>query len=192
MAFSARGLTRVPWKAYGLVEDQEFSWMLRAAGERVRFLPDARVYGEMVTRGRGSVTQRKRWEEGRSSLRSKFFRPILNSRALSLPHKLLDLLDLFMLPLIPLLAAFLLASTAIFWLPWVPGLVSVLPLLAFMALAFLLYAISPFFLIGLPFRYLASFPMIPYYAAWKLVTTFRSKATSWVRTEREASAKGRD
>ncbi len=118
MAFSARGLARVPWKAYGLVEDQEFSWMLRVAGERVRFLPDARVYGEMVTRGKSAVSQRKRWEEGRSSLRSKFFRPILNSQALSLPHKLLDLLDLFMLPLMPLLAAFLLAATAIFWLPW--------------------------------------------------------------------------
>jgi 1,2-diacylglycerol 3-beta-glucosyltransferase len=190
MALSARGLARVPWKAYGLVEDQEFSWMLRTAGERVRFLPDARVYGEMVTRGRGSVTQRRRWEEGRRSLRAKFFWPILTSRNLSIPHKLLDLLDLFIPPLMPLLAAFLFASTSVFLVGAVPGLVPLIPLLALMALTFVLYALSPFFLLGLPLRYLASFPMVPYYAVWKLFTTFRSRTTSWVRTEREASAKG--
>jgi cellulose synthase/poly-beta-1,6-N-acetylglucosamine synthase-like glycosyltransferase len=193
MAFSARGLTRIPWKAYGLVEDHEFSWMLRVAGERVHFLPDARVYGEMVTRGRGAVSQRRRWEEGRSSLRANFLRPVLNSRALSLPDKLLNLLDLFMPPLMPLLAAFLLALTAILFAGtgWLPGLLPLIPLLTFMTITFIVYAISPFLLIGLPFRYLASFPMIPYYAVWKLAATFGSKTTSWVRTERETSAKGR-
>ena len=191
MAFSARGLARVPWKAYGLVEDQEFSWMLRVAGERVRFLPDARVYGEMVERGRGAVTQRRRWEEGRSSLRGQVLsadpqlpRPLPPSQAArparplhappdAPPGRLLARLD----------------GDSPGW-DRVPGLVPVIPLLAFMALTFLVYAISPFFLIGLPFRYLASFPMVPYYAVWKLVTTFRSRTTTWVRTEREASAKG--
>ncbi len=33
MCFSTRGLARQPWRSYGLVEDMEFSWTLRLAGE---------------------------------------------------------------------------------------------------------------------------------------------------------------
>ena len=42
MCFSVRGLRRVPWKCYGLVEDMEYSWTLRIAGERSRFSPRLR------------------------------------------------------------------------------------------------------------------------------------------------------
>ena len=69
MCFSRRGLTRFPWKAYGLVEDAEFSLMLRLAGERVHFLPEARVFGEMVSGGGpAAASQRSRWEAGRRAL----------------------------------------------------------------------------------------------------------------------------
>ncbi len=70
MCFSRRGLARFPWKAYGLVEDMEFALMLRVAGEKVRFRPDAVVRGEMVSRGGpAAASQRLRWEAGRKSLR---------------------------------------------------------------------------------------------------------------------------
>ena len=51
MCFRSSALRRFPWRAHGLVEDMEFAWQLRLAGERVRFEPSARVYGEMVSRG---------------------------------------------------------------------------------------------------------------------------------------------
>ena len=80
MCFSSRGLRRFPWRAYGLVEDMEFALMLRARGERVRFLPEARVFGEMVSRGGpGAASQRRRWEAGRRSLRGKFAGPLARS-----------------------------------------------------------------------------------------------------------------
>ena len=36
MCFSVRGLRRVPWHCHGLVEDMEYSWILRIAGEQDR------------------------------------------------------------------------------------------------------------------------------------------------------------
>ena len=71
---------RFPWRAYGLVEDMEFALMLRARGERVRFLPEARVFGEMVSRGGpAAASQRRRWEAGRRALRGKFAGPLARS-----------------------------------------------------------------------------------------------------------------
>lgn len=188
MAFSSRGLARVPWRAYGLVEDQEFSWMLRTAGEFVRFLPHAKVYGEMVSRGRGAVSQRRRWEEGRRSLRAKFWRPILTCHHLKTYHKVIALIDLFMLPLMPLLALVLVSATAACLPGTIVGWGWLQLFLAFMTATFLAYAASPFILLGLPLRVLCSFPMIPVYAFWKLFATFRSKTTEWVRTAREPGA----
>ena len=85
MCFSSSGLRRVPWEAYGLVEDMEFAQILRVRGERVRFEPEARVFGEMVSRGgSGAASQRQRWEVGRRSLRGKFAMPLVRSPSLAL------------------------------------------------------------------------------------------------------------
>jgi len=70
MCFSSRGLTRFPWRAHGLTEDLEFSWMLRVAGERIHFLPGTRVCAAMPTQGgAAAMVQRRRWESGRKALR---------------------------------------------------------------------------------------------------------------------------
>ena len=68
--------------------------MLRVAGERVRFLADTGVFGEMVSRGKAAVSQRRRWEKGRNALVSRFLRPIVTSPKLSTFAKLLAVLDL--------------------------------------------------------------------------------------------------
>ena len=189
MCFSARGLSRVPWKAYGLVEDQEFSWMLRAAGERVRFLPGTGVFGEMVSRGKAAVSQRNRWEHGRSALVSRFFFPILASKKLGIFTKTLALLDLTFPPMMRLANLFLLAVSihplaSIFPSLYTPA-VRLFPIHSAMALTFSVYAMSPFLSIGLPWKYFASLSAVPYYVAWKALATFRVRTCSWVRTQRE-------
>lgn len=192
MCFSTTGLARFPWKAHGLVEDQEFAWQLRLAGERVRFVPGGRVYAEMVSRGADAVSQRRRWEEGRRALREKFRGPLLSSRTLNTWHKLLALLDLQFPPLVPLFAAFLLAATIHPLVLLDPNLAplsrSLRPWHALMALAAAGYAISPFLTLSLPFRYLWSLTALPYYAFWKIAASSHSKTTSWVRTRRETVA----
>ena len=51
MCISTSGLRRVPWHAHGLVEDLEYSWIVRVAGERVEFIEDTTVFATMLSRG---------------------------------------------------------------------------------------------------------------------------------------------
>ena len=63
MCFSVKGLRRVPWHSHGLVEDLEYGWELRMAGEEVVFEPDVAVYGAMLAKG-GEATVNQRAADG--------------------------------------------------------------------------------------------------------------------------------
>ena len=196
MCFSRAGLERFPWKAHGLVEDMEFALMLRAAGERVHFLPEARVYGEMVSRGgAGAASQRRRWEAGRRSLRGKFAGALVSSRALGPLRKVAYLLDLFYPPL-STLAIGLVAASTVQLFPFLDarmnGTARALgPIQAAMALVFLIYALCPIVVIDLPARYFASLLALPYYMMWKIFVSSGKGPKAWVRTPREPQAPAR-
>src|SRR5262249_39072281 len=103
MCFSTKGLARVPWKAYGLTEDLEFSWILRTRGDRIHFLPETRVNGTMLSQGGpAAVAQRLRWETGRRAQRNLFFGSLLRSRQIGLLPKLMYAIDLLFPPLVSL------------------------------------------------------------------------------------------
>ena len=195
MCFSSAGLRRAPWKAHGLVEDMEFALMLRVLGERVRFEPDARVFGEMVSRGgAGAASQRRRWEAGRGSLRGKFAGQLARSGSLGALAKASYLLDLFFPPLATL-ALGLVAASSVHGLAaldarFVPASRGLLPAHAAMAATFLAYALSPTAIMGLPARYLASLLALPYYIAWKILVALGRPPKSWVRTPRESPTSG--
>jgi len=190
MCFSSRGLRRHPWRAYGLVEDMEFALSLRVAGERVAFDPDARVFGEMVSRGgQGAASQRRRWEEGRRSLRAKFRGPLARSPRLGLVAKACYLLDLYFPPLATL-AVSLIVVAEIHPLGLAnPDLKSTAGGLAAphfgMAAILAAYALSPVVTMALPLRYLRSLAALPYYVGWKVVVSLGRKSKGWVRTPRE-------
>jgi cellulose synthase/poly-beta-1,6-N-acetylglucosamine synthase-like glycosyltransferase len=195
MCFSSRGLRRFPWRAYGLVEDMEFALMLRARGERVRFLPEARVFGEMVSRGGpGASSQRRRWEAGRRALRGKFAGPLARSGSIGIYRKLMYLIDLFFPPLVSLAAGLAVAAsiTMTTWAASGPGplLVGLLAAQAMMVILLALYAISPTIVMALPVRYLGSLLALPYYAAWKLKVAAGRGPRDWVRTPRETQSAG--
>ena len=61
MLFARDTLARVPWTAYGLVEDAEYGQMLTRAGVRVRFRLDVVVRGEVPADTRTLAKQRARW-----------------------------------------------------------------------------------------------------------------------------------
>ncbi|MFO0907055.1 MAG: glycosyltransferase family 2 protein [Isosphaeraceae bacterium] len=193
MCFSTRGLARVPWRAYGLVEDQEYSWVLRTHGEHIRFLPDAQVRGEMVSRGKSAVSQRRRWEEGRNQLRSRFFWPILRASKLSLWRRLLGVVDLLFPPQMRLQGGLLLALS-VHPLAWVfPELNGVSRTLlaphGFFLATLGVYALTPLISLKLPPSYLLSLIALPYYAFWKILALRRTGDGSWVRTPREISTR---
>lgn len=191
MMFSSQGLARCPWKAHGLVEDAEFALMLKVAGERVRFLDKARVYGEMVSSGDRAVGQRRRWEAGRRALRGRFLAELVWSPRLGPWRKALYLVDLCMPSLISLAAGLGLLSL-VHPLAWTwPGLSRPAAMLApwhvAMAAALVAYAAAPLRALSLPPRYLASLVYLPYYAFWKLARVGRRRPGVWERTGREPS-----
>jgi 1,2-diacylglycerol 3-beta-glucosyltransferase len=189
MLFTARGLQQHPWNVYGLAEDHEFSWTLRVAGARVRFVPEARVYADMVSTSQAAAPQRRRWEQGRSALRAKFFRPLLASPALPPLHKALLLIELLFPPMMRLLALLALALTVHLprWLDPAATAMSrrLLPIHLTLLMILAAYAVAPCLALGVPWKYLLDLRFVPYYAVWKLICTARSRTTAWVRTARE-------
>ena len=196
MCFSKRGLDRVPFRAAGLVEDLEFSWTLRVAGERVGYVGGARVYGEMVSRGGEAATgQRRRWEAGRRALRGRFTGPIMGSKVINLWRKLMYVVELRTPPLVEL--AGWLGAASLVHVPAATGMrMAGLSLWlatphAAMWLTLLAYVLSPVAAAGLPARYLLSLGQVPRYAAWKLLAATGRAPAAWVRTRREGSGPAR-
>jgi hypothetical protein len=168
----------------------EFAQILRVGGERVRFEPGARVFGEMVSRGgSGAASQRQRWEVGRRSLRGKFARPLAGSPSLAFFRKSCYLLDLFFPPLVTLALGLVAVSSvhlmAAFDGRFAPGSHLLFPVHAAMFGIFVVYAVSPTLILALPVRYLISLLALPYYMAWKLIIATGRGPKAWVRTPRE-------
>lgn len=61
MLFGCRLLERLPWRAYGLVEDAEYGACLARNGVRIRFRPDVVVVGEVPADAATLARQRTRW-----------------------------------------------------------------------------------------------------------------------------------
>jgi hypothetical protein len=99
------------------------------------------------------------------------------------------LIELVFPPLVTLLLGLLVAAGLQLGASFDPGLLPtsrwILPIHGGMAVVLACYALSPFFALHLPARYLASLAALPYYAAWKLLITTGRNPTSWVRTPRE-------
>ena len=107
MCFSTKGLRRVPWASNGLVEDMEYSWTVRLAGETIAFVPDVEVSGVMLAQGgTAAAAQRQRWEVGRSEIRRRVLGPLIRSRRLGPVEKFLYFLELTMPSNVTFLAAY--------------------------------------------------------------------------------------
>jgi cellulose synthase/poly-beta-1,6-N-acetylglucosamine synthase-like glycosyltransferase len=173
-------LQRVPYQADSVVEDLEYHIQLVMAGSRVRLLEEASVYGEMPQGGKGSETQRARWEGGRllmmRSLPGRLIRGILRGN-LRLFDPLLDVLGL-PLALEVLCLLVLVALPAPFRSYGLAGLA----VLCFHFLAAV--KAGPDFWQGMKVLLL-----VPRYIVWKLVLTPKillasRRNASWVRTHR--------
>ncbi|WP_159455286.1 WecB/TagA/CpsF family glycosyltransferase [Pseudobacteriovorax antillogorgiicola] len=178
MCFSREGLQRVPWSCSGLAEDMEFGWELRFKNERVHFNPNARVKGEFVSQGATASSQRKRWEDGRSAVRSSF-----KDRMNELPafKRFLYGFDLRMWPMAKLLGSLFLYGLLAFILAR-----DVLALAIVLLLIVTLYVFSPFiFGLASP-RLVGAAVHVPRYVIWKLFVKMKKSTSSWVRTTREA------
>ncbi|MCX6131213.1 MAG: glycosyltransferase family 2 protein [Proteobacteria bacterium] len=189
MCLSVSGLRRQRWRASGLAEDLEFSWVLRLAGERVRFIHDAKVFGELVSRNQEAAEiQRLRWEHGRKILR-KLFRSKLLESNLSLGKKLAYLIDLYMPPISPLaiyvlLSAFTVVILSSIFGVKISGIKSILFFYGIEIASILIYLASPAILHYMPFKRYKYIVELPKYILWKCRLSFKKSPSEWVRTPR--------
>jgi 1,2-diacylglycerol 3-beta-glucosyltransferase len=196
MCFSTRGLGRRPWRSYGLVEDMEYSWTLRVAGEHILFLSDVKVFGAMLgSGGKAAADQRRRWEFGRSDIRNKYLGRLLRSPDIAFREKALSACELT----IPSMAW--LAITYVFvagldvgaWFAFADPRYTVVRgflagCAALFTVAFVVYAISPFLALRLPLKYLSSVLLFPFYVGWKLMVSLAGRPQKWIRTARETNS----
>ncbi len=195
MCFSVRGLKRVPWQCHGLVEDMEYAWNIRLAGEKIEFQPDVSVRAAMLALGgKASASQRRRWEFGRRQVRRTFLGPLLWSKRLDAWKKLLSFCELT-IPTMGTLAVLYVLLVALDGLALVrvvdPPVDVMLPLVAgflgLMTVALGVYAAAPFFAMRLPWRFALVLGAFPVYLVWKVAISSGAIPRQWVRTPRETT-----
>jgi cellulose synthase/poly-beta-1,6-N-acetylglucosamine synthase-like glycosyltransferase len=182
-ALRADLLERLPYRAHSVVEDLEYHLLLVNAGERVHFVADAVVTGEIADTREGARTQRTRWEGGRLRMLREHLGPLLK-RTLTGDRAAAEVLaDLLLLPLgmhvLLLLAAALLGGMGTY-----AALTGVCAIGLYVAAILLRGPTTAQDLGALAFS--------PFYLAWKLTllpaTLLHSRRQApWVRSTRNAS-----
>jgi cellulose synthase/poly-beta-1,6-N-acetylglucosamine synthase-like glycosyltransferase len=200
MCFTTRGLQRMPWRSYGLVEDMEFSWTLRIAGEKIQFEPRVSVYGAMVrSGGQAAANQRRRWEFGRNEIRRKFFGQFFRAKGIAWSEKVTSILELtlpamawviFVFAMVTAINTLAIQESIDQTLPVVWGTLVAFQLVTTAALG--VYGVAPFLVMRLPWRYGLSLALLPFYLGWKLLVSLAGRPTQWVRTAREPQSIGLD
>ncbi len=191
MLFSRELMVRQPWDAFSGAEDLEYSSMLRLAGVRPVYAPDAKVRGPMPERAEAATEQRVRWEGGRLHVQRRFLGQLV-SACLEAPPGPWDMaLDLAVPPL------GLLAIVALLGLGAAAALVALgAPILIALPWAVAVLGIPGFAFAGLlsaraPRSIWIALLSAPLFMAWKLIAYRRLlrgfDPERWVRSERVAT-----
>ena len=193
MCFTRACLERFPHKAYGLVEDVEHGLALGRGGVRIVAVVDAFVLGEMVSGGKASESQRRRWEDGRAKLKREVLPGVVRDGLRTKSPLLLDLaIDLLIPPLssIGLLVVAVIVvdigrTGLALWLGYGVDALAVGALLP--ALLLSLYVLRGMQLSGLGLGGFVVVAKAPAYVLWKVWLKLKGtpKTDGWVRTARE-------
>lgn len=199
MCFTRGCLERFPHKAYGLVEDVEHGLALGRGGVRVTAVVDAHVLGEMVSGGKASESQRRRWEDGRKKLKKDILPGVIKDALSTRSALLLDLaLDLLIPPLssvaVLVVVALGVAVARVVYVSVAAGsvVVDALSLCALIPSVLLgLYVVRGMQLSGLGWKSVVVLAKAPAYVAWKILLKLKGtpKKDEWVRTARESEEK---
>jgi GT2 family glycosyltransferase len=187
MVFSMALLARQPWRAGSVAEDAEYHLQLVMAGERVLFVPEARVSSTMPTSSRDARDQNLRWESGRWELVRRWSARLLGKALRDRdPAAAVAGIDLLMPPQSLLLAANACAlGTARVRRTGVR--LAVLSLLGQS-----LYVFGGLWLVRAPIAVYRAMLTAPALAIWKLALHARLLAgrrpTGWIRTVRPATS----
>ena len=176
-------LENIPYDASSIVEDLEYHLRLVAAGERVDFIDDAIVFGEIPADSGAAKVQRSRWEGGRLRMVREWV-PGMVAWVIRgdwrMTEPLLDLLTF------PLAYHLVLLMVAVFALPD-----SLRPWAATSLLIVAIYVLRACLLGGHPLKTAAALTAAPLYVLWKLTTlgavfSASRRGANWIRSGRES------
>ena len=181
---SGETLQKVPNTAASIVEDLEYHLRLVAAAERVDFINEATVFGEIPAGGAEARVQRSRWEGGRLRMASEWVPRLFAGIARGQWRLIEPLLDLLTLPLA---YQVILLSFAIF----LPA-----PFREYAAAGLGIVALHVVFaavLGGNPWKSIQALAAAPFYIVWKITTldavlSASGRGARWVRTGRDNEA----
>lgn len=178
---SRETLQLVPYTAVSVVEDLEYHLRLLRAGRTVEFVDSTTVKADMPTGGKGSQTQRSRWEGGRLQMMIRWA-PVLSVDLLRGRFWAIEpLLDLLLFPLAFHVSLLLLATVA----PFGPT-----RLYSVLALGIVILHIAAAIRVGGGGRkQVLSLFYAPFYILWKVtlvpaIVRTASRNAEWIRTER--------
>ncbi len=181
------GLTRrvlqtVPYHARSVVEDLEYHLALVRAGIRVHFVDTTTVRGDMPTGGKGTASQRARWEGGRFRMMREHIPNLIRAVLWGQWRLLEPLLELLLLPLALHVSLLIIALL----IPFPPTQIYAVVAVGII----ILHILAALWVGGGTLQDVMVLASVPFYILWKLtqlpraITTARQNAT-WVRTERE-------
>lgn len=193
MCFSTELLRTHPHKAFGLVEDVEYSIAIGRAGVRIAYADEAKVYGEMVSSAKASQTQRQRWEGGRMALVKQELPGLIAQALRQRSAMLMDLaLDVAIPPLsylgLAVVVGLSLEAGLLILGHVMPGASALL--WALNAACLIAYVVRGVMLSGLGWRGVWALLFAPAYVLWKVLLMLKPgrKDGAWIRTRRESES----
>lgn len=197
MAFTREVIAAVPHEAFSLVEDLEYGMRLARAGYAVRYVPEGRVAGEMVSSEHASRSQRQRWEGGRFEMARRHGWALVKEALAKRDRVVFDVaMDVLVPPLAYLFGLACVGTAAAVTCALLIGRGSALAALGVAAVApwalsvamIVLYVLRGVALSETGLRGLLDLAWAPVYIAWKLALSLsnpRKRGEGWVRTTRE-------
>jgi 1,2-diacylglycerol 3-beta-glucosyltransferase len=184
MWFRRTVLEQVPWCAYSLAEDLEYTMLLHRAGYRVHLLAGSGVSGRLAATQEGENTQRLRWEGGRWAVVRAELGPLARAALREPSLRNLDIVAELVVPPLGLLVSLQALVLVALW--FVPGASWLVVAAGWGLLGVVVVMSVP--IAGLPLSLLGALFYVPFYVLWKLVllprTIIASRSKAWVRTAR--------
>jgi cellulose synthase/poly-beta-1,6-N-acetylglucosamine synthase-like glycosyltransferase len=190
MGIGTNLLIRYGWLSFSITEDTELYAIYTEAGVSIRHASAANLFSQESRSLQEGATQRRRWHAGRLYIIREWGLRILRSKNIGWRQKLDAFVELGLSgPVLHLVIAAMTIALALVgvrgktgW--WIASLVGA-SLAALVVTTITVIARHP-----QPWRTLASFFMLPMYAAWRLVvvlgTMVTLRDTTWRRTARTA------
>ncbi len=192
MVFRREILQQLPWEAFSLVEDMEYTNRLALAGLKVTYVPSAKLYGQAAETREQATSQRLRWESGRWQQARQDVPPLLGRAIKKFDMVALDRAIDLLIPPLALLAISLLGLTFVnlvlcLWLGF-GSLGAILVGWLGLLVALALFVFGGLAVAKAPAHAYRALLFAPFYILWKvqiyLLMLFRRGPQQWVRTNR--------